>query len=252
MIGAAAVPLAVLVACASDSRPRAITGAIARAETFLQARGAAIDPLMTLVLVRLERRYGLTWTAKQRAEVLAAAPPRPQLQLFRRLLDPALRLDRGALVTIANGSDLLILSALYCGELGPPPLTEVEAFAHKPGADVAHGALALQWMVEQGCVEEPAAAALRQQFVDGLVKEASQAPATDVGIESMAMLEYLGAADRIDPAWVDAIVAAQHPDGGWGERPPDPSNDHTTALALWVLLAASGRPAVEGPWIPRA
>ena len=65
------------------------------------------------------------------------------------------------------------------------------------------------------------------------------------------MLEYVGAADRIQSAWVDAILAAQHPDGGWGERPPDPSNDHTTALALWVLLAQSGRPRVDVPWVPQ-
>src|SRR5262249_55280172 len=33
------------------------------------------------------------------------------------------------------------------------------------------------------------------------------------------------------------------------EHPADPSNDHTTALTLWVLRVASGRPAVDGPLV---
>ena len=120
----------------------------ARAERYLQARGPRIDPLMTYVLSRLERRYGLAWTAEQRDGALAAAAASPQLGLFRRLVDPHARPDPGALATIANQSDRLILSALYCRELGAPPAADLETFARKPGADVAHGALALQWLVE--------------------------------------------------------------------------------------------------------
>jgi len=247
-----AVIVAALLGCASrERREDAIAAAVARAERYLQARGPRIDPLMTYVLARLERRYGLAWTAQQRDGALAAAAASPQLGLFRRLVDPQARPDPGALATIENQSDRLILSALYCRELGAPPAADLETFARKPGADVAHGALALQWLVENGCLTREAAAPLRQLFVDELVTEIAQAPAVDVGIESTAMLEYVGAADRIQPAWVDAILAAQHPDGGWGERPPDPSNDHTTALALWVLLAQSGRPRVDVPWVPQ-
>jgi hypothetical protein len=207
---------------------------------------------MTYVLARLERRYGLTWTAAQRSRVLAAAPSSPQLRLFGRLVDPAVRPDAAELDTITNPSDRLILAALYCHEIDPPRTDTLAAFADKPGADVSHGALALQWLLESGCISAAQADPLRRRFVNALDAQAAQTPTTDLGIEAMAMLDYLGASDRIDHSRVSAIIGAQHADGGWGEHPADPSNDHTTTLALWVLLAASGRPAVDGPWIAQA
>jgi hypothetical protein len=251
-IGAGAALLAILVACASPdtvSRRDPVEHAIESAEAFLQRRDGSLDPLMTYVLARLERRYGLTWTAAQRRQVLSAARSTPQLRLFGRLVDPAARPDAAALDTITNASDRLILTALYCHELGTPPDDWLAAFADKPGADVSHGALALRWLLENGCISDAQAEPLRRRFVSALDAQAAQTPTTDLGIEAMAMLDYLGASDRIEHSWMSAIVGAQHADGGWGEHPADPSNDHTTALALWVLLAGSGRPAVDVPWI---
>lgn len=216
----------------------------------MQQRGTKLDPLMTYVLARLERRYGLTWTAAQRAGTLATAPPAAQLRLFGRLVDPGTRPDPADLATIANQSDRLLLAALYCDELGEATLDALAPWAEKGGADVSHGALALGWLLENGCVATGAAEPLRQRFLRGLAAEAARVPATDVGIETMAMLDYLGAAGRVESAWVDAVMAAQHADGGWGERPDDASNDHTTTLALWVLLGASGRPGAAVAWIP--
>ena len=254
-IGAGAALLATVIACTSPdavSRRDPVEHAIESAEAFLQRRDGSLDPLMTYVLARLERRYGLTWTAAQRAQVLSAARSSPQLRLFGRLVDPAARPDAAALDTITNPSDRLILAALYCREIGAPTTDAVAAFAVKPGADVSHGALALQWLLENECMSDAQAEPLRRRFVSALAAQAAQPPTTDVGIEAMAMLDYLGSSDRIDRSWVDATIRAQHADGGWGEHPADPSNDHTTALALWVLLAVSGRPAVEGPWIAPA
>src|SRR5262245_37023081 len=129
--------MAALLACASpERRADTIAGAVGRGERYLQDRGARIDPLMTYVLARLERRYGLAWTAEQRAAALAAAPASSQLGLFRRLIDAGARPDPDALATITNASDRLVLSALYCRELGPPPAADLETFARKPGADV--------------------------------------------------------------------------------------------------------------------
>ncbi len=227
----AALLAAACVGCATPESPAPrIEAAIARAEGFLERRGDRLDPLMTYVLVRLERRYGLTWTASQRATVLAAAPASPQLQLFARLVDARARPAAEALATIANSSDRLILSGLYCRELGPSAAADLETFARKPGPDPAHGALALQWSIENGCLTAEAAAPLRRLFVDRLAIEAGKAPASDVGIESMAMLDYLGAGDRIDASWLAAILAAQHSDGAGESGHPI---RRTTTRPLW-------------------
>src|SRR5262245_56602911 len=161
-VGWCAIAMAMLAACTSPKSPGdTLATAIGRAEQYLQRRGSRIDPLMTYVLARLERRYRLDWTAEQRAAALAAAQASPQLELFRRLVDSGARPDRDALATITNPSDRLILSALYCHELGAPPAADLEMFARKPGVDVAHGALALQWLIEDGRLTPEAAAARR-------------------------------------------------------------------------------------------
>lgn len=247
---ALAAMFATLAACATVGARR--ERAIGRAEAFLQKRGTAIDPLMTFVLARLERRWALSWTAAQRSATLAATPATPQRALFARLVDPAAHVDPAALATIQNVSDRLILSALYCRDVPGASLEALAPWAERDGTDVSHGAMALRWLVENGCVAATDAEPLRQRYIAGLVTEAGNHRDADRGIEAMAMLDYLGAADRIAPAWIDAILSAQHGDGGWGERPAERSNDHTTVLALWVLLAASRPPVTDLPWIPAA
>jgi hypothetical protein len=65
------------------------------------------------------------------------------------------------------------------------------------------------------------------------------------------MLYYLGARDRVQPAWLDAMLTAQRTDGGWPLGPGATRSDpHPTALALWVLLENLEPEAPPIRWIP--
>ena len=65
----------------------------------------------------------------------------------------------------------------------------------------------------------------------------STAVESDLGIEAILMLqlsrsspEMAGEPSYVNPVWIERIIAAQSADGSWYQ------NDHTTVLALWLLL----------------
>jgi len=114
-----------------------------------------------------------------------------------------------------------------------------------------HAALGLQWALEQGCLDAQAREvfALRQRVQDALVELAQGVP-KDAAIESIALLAYSGGWTRVQPEWVQTIARAQQQEGGWGETENALPNDHTTTLALWVLLEAT-RQGNTVAWVPQ-
>ena len=230
---------------------------------------------MLLILDFLARRFDVGWMQAAAARVRTPSSATPcadgnaseaecesasALSSIRRLVDPSVRVTAAQIANLADATgskvDGLTFAALHCRTV---PLAEdyPQRIAHwlDPAGDYydpTHAALALQWALEQDCLdagEEPVAR-LRALAIEQLVRFADGVP-RDQPIEAVAMLGYLGAGDRVERRWVDAIVAAQHGDGGWGDLPDEPSNDHTTILALWVLLEQT-RPVHPGPWIPQS
>ena len=247
-----------------------LTSAADRGEAHLRQRAEQIDPTMLLILDFVARRFDIDW---MRAAAARARTPIPTTSCaagdagcegasarssIRRLVDPSVRVTAAEIANLAEASgsqvDGFTFAALHCRTV---PLADdyPQRIAHwldpKGGNyDPPHAALALQWAIEQGCLdpsEEPIAH-LRAVAIEQLVHFADGVP-RDQPIEAVAMLGYLGARDRVERRWLDAIVAAQHEDGGWGDQPGEPSNDHTTILALWVLLEQT-HPVHPGPWIP--
>ena len=92
-----------------------------------------------------------------------------------------------------------------------------------------HAALALQWALETELSPTPARSRsprLRALAIEQLVRFAD-------GVRAISRSRpwrcwATSARDRVERRWIDAIVAAQHGDGGWGDQPDEPSNDHTT------------------------
>ena len=77
--------------------------------------------------------------------------------------------------------------------------------------------------------------ALRTQTLTQLLAVGAGVP-RDQPVLALAMLDYLGEGRCIRSEWIDALVRAQHDDGGWSDEADQPSNDHTTTLAVWVRL----------------
>lgn len=240
--------------------------AIARGEAFLQTRSGPINPAMTLVLDFVGRRYGVPWM-RASADPLrtpSAATPcagegecgtPPSLYAYRRMIDPAAEIPADQYPT-GNTLDAFTAVALHCRTNGLPA-EYPQRIAHwlDPAGgdyDPTHAALAMQWAIEQGCLDlgSEAVRALRTRAIEQLLAAAAGVP-RDQSIEALAMLDYVGEWRCVRAAWIDEVIRAQRWDGGWGDGAEQPSNEHTTTLALWVLLART-RPPQALAWIPQA
>jgi len=256
-------------ACAAPSLPVGdhppVSAAIARGEAFLQGRGAHIDPMMTLILEFVGRRYGIPWMQAAADPLRTPAPVTPcttaggcaeppSLYAFRRLLDPSADIQSYQLPS-TNTLDAFTVLALHCAAhdlpADYPQRVEQRLDPNGPDYDPPHAALALQWALEQGCLDQTAGPirALRTHAIEQLLAVAGGVP-RDQPIVALAMLDYLGERQCISAGWIDALTQAQRDDGGWGDGAGQPSNDHTTTLALWVLLAQV-RPPGAVAWIPQ-
>ncbi|MBP9004582.1 MAG: hypothetical protein KBH78_13265 [Candidatus Hydrogenedentes bacterium] len=239
------------------------------------------SPRWTLIAILdfLRRRFGLHErysAATQLAPDLGVTITPVEQERYYRLTEPGFRF-KGSLPEKLDTMDDFMTAALYCDVMPIPQdtlaqmlakLREVDALPHEtrigPFKMVVdyfypHLALALQWMREKNCVTDLAAAnELREGLIrslEGLVSR--NGPDTDLGMEAMAMLGYLRVPGRVKPAWVEKMVAAQLPDGGWANAidpalPELTSNGHSTVLALWVLLEQAVPKINDVPWVAPA
>ncbi|MCK5862082.1 MAG: hypothetical protein KAH38_06335, partial [Candidatus Hydrogenedentes bacterium] len=160
-----------------------------------------------------------------------------------------------------------LLRAMYCDQVEVDDVfidtlvrqaMETE-FKGKPGSYggyvITHMILAYQWLNELGCAEAfGQLAAVADGFAEQLVAIAEdQGLKNDLAMEAMAMLYYLGYADRIPQKWVDTVAAAQLEDGAWDRKGGAGSRvirqGHTTAFGLWILLENAVPDAEDIPWL---
>jgi hypothetical protein len=97
--------------------------------------------------------------------------------------------------------------------------------------------LAIMWIEDNRCAR-PYSEDLRERVIADTAKliRAGDGVTTDLELEAAAFLAYLGEGGRIPREFVDDVVAAQRPNGGWAIASPYPdTNGHTTGFALWFL-----------------
>lgn len=97
------------------------------------------------------------------------------------------------------------------------------------------------WLECEQPLEEDA---LRHFYASRILAEARFDPTpSDLFFERLGVLGHLGFGAEIDPAWVDALRAAQSADGCFPANDEVRCHPHPTALALWTLAHAvvSGR-----------
>lgn len=107
------------------------------------------------------------------------------------------------------------------------------------GYVLTHQAVWLLFARWTGCESGVDLEARRRVFAANLVRAMEHDPApSDLAYERMAMIAHLGFADALEPAWVDALVDAQQPDGSFEVVPGSGGHPHPTGVALWVLALA--------------
>lgn len=190
------------------------------------------------------RRYGIAEFAEARALAQrAAASERPETQPDLRLVFPDARVAPEALTETGSPPGfLLVRGGLACDEPGSPEGfdDQIRAAIDAGGYDLTHAGLALGIERDLGCAPT-GGTELRDAVVAALVAEAETATAIDdLAAERLAVLVYLGAADRVTNAQIAAVIDAQQGDGSIAA--PDPATArHLMTFAVWVLADAANR-----------
>lgn len=253
VLGAAVLAGAVLAA----EKPALHATRADRAAALLRTRGDKLHRLMPLLLSYLARRFpdatDWSWVRGQVDRTLAftRSPQGEAAAPYARLLDAGATLPRRPEDLVDNEIDRLTAPALWCDRFPMSVAdfdTALRTAARTGGYDLTHAALAFEWARENGCLPAGQTEKTRAMLVARLRALIATGKTDDVQVEAGAMLDYLG--ERPPPALVERLRNTQRVDGGWPAVARGDSDDHTTTLALWVLLATE-KPGARSTWIPR-
>lgn len=221
-----------------------------RALNYFATQVRTADPGWLSLFGYLHRRFGLE------ARLASGAIPhhlkdgvgRPEVfAIYRRMDDPSATITKQQIADLPTAIDRITASALHCDRI-PVPDDWIEILRKGSAAGayaLTHSVAATEWTVENGCRTRADVAALQHEQITLLVRFIEQRhelagrfdAVTDMWIEAIDMLYYIGARERVQSAWIDEILAIQRDDGGWPRHPRAQRSDpHATALAIWVLL----------------
>ncbi|MBS1151951.1 MAG: hypothetical protein H6Q89_3649 [Myxococcaceae bacterium] len=228
---------------------------------YFVARDAKADPISLLFLDYVRRKHALTALDPivDHLKNAKADPTHPDVQLmlhlrtYARLADPSAAPSAQDVESANSPLDRMALEALYCDRDGPKDglLERLRETAAAGKYYLTHAALYTGWAVENGCLEAAPAKALQAELAQKMsVLIAAEGGPTDLAIEAMAFLFYVGHRELVRPEWIQQVRAAQRKDGGWTHGPASaPTNDHSSFLALWVLLDATRPNTADRPWL---
>lgn len=148
-----------------------------------------------------------------------------------------------------------LVRALLCKE---KPVDEkfldfLEAQINSGGYPLTHAVIALIWLRENQCI-------INEKRIKGMINTSinlllelakKERYNTDIGIEAMAVLCYTNNYKKVTPFMISEVLKVQKANGSWAHSPETTMTDeHTTILALWLLLGVEYHqlnPAVK--WI---
>ena len=252
----------------SPTLPARLDGAIASALAHV-ADPAEQDNDLMITLTWLQRQHGIALPYSPAGQMLGRIQTAEnngntvlaqQLRGWRRLFDPLYQLapaDYAAFV----GFDAMTLAAVHCHQF---PLDDADMTAwsnseSQGSYETTHALLALLWAIDNDCAMPPSynAALLDETIADVYTIAATGGGTlTDIRLEAMTFLAAAGRHDLIQSSWVDLVLNAQQPNGGWLANPGETSTtDHTTVLGLWLLLLLAEEQKVLAnyvaqPWDP--
>ncbi len=219
------------------------------------------EPYALLFLDVMHRRFGVPEFAdalKRFDEVLLERPKEaPLLRVLRRIADANNPLQPGDFDHVKVQSDKVLVTALYCDRMGLPPFfAEVLGKSVKAGGyDLTHALLAWVWIRDNRCkLAVPEGFAEEMYAAVAAIVDDQPTLVNDLKLEAAAFLCLARQGARVNPTFVQTVVAIQNRDGGWGKpdilnlQKPDESSWHSTILALLLLLhvdfpgAESARP----------
>lgn len=165
-----------------------------------------------------------------------------------RVLDPDYRDDTPEALALADVMDVrpyfpveLMMIETAWADLRPQPgiLERLQAFDDAGGYGSTHIVVGGVILQRNGGADPEEVGRIMEAQVEPIARANDlTARAEDLYAERCMVLQWIGRADLVRPAWVLRLLSRQRPDGGWSARNVEPmgrSNQHTSALALSVL-----------------
>jgi hypothetical protein len=204
---------------------------------------------------------------RRRFDVAALAPIEPALaseiatqgapdaRVLLRIATPDAVVTRAELDALTGTVDPFTGPALHCDRIPLPAgyARTLESNVRPGEYQLTHVVLAMIWIEDNHCAR-PYSDDLRARVIAETAKlvHAGDGETTDLELEAAALLSYLGEERRLPPSFIDDVVAAQRPNGGWAIASPyRDTNGHTTGFALW-FLCESLWPGRTEPMVARA
>jgi len=210
------------------------------------------EPYGLLFMDLMHRRFRVAQFAdalKRYDEVIVERPQEaPLLRVLRRIGDADNPLRPEDWDHARIHTDRLLITALYCDRLGvPPEFAEVLAKGVKAGGyHATHALLAWIWSQENRC-HLPVPEGFVEEMYGAVAAILEDRPTlvNDLKLEAAAFLCLARQSARVNPGFVQHVVAIQKADGGWGKldnadpAQPEQSSWHSSILALLLLLHVS-------------
>jgi hypothetical protein len=213
---------------------------------------------LVMIVEYLQRAYGMQSTLD--AKKILKSPPvyddeKEQMKFFAKLYGAHTAINKNDIATQKGLIKLMawsINTELY--KLDKEYSEMLWSYSSAKDRNLTHAALCLAWIKEQGAQKyvRDADSLEKYQVPQLLALAMDEGYSSDTGLEALVGLIRLGHSSLIRPEWIEKIIAAQLPDGGWPIIKDEKiSNDHTSLLADWILLDYLHHGIANSIWIVR-
>ncbi len=161
--------------------------------------------------------------------------------VFRRISVYDTPMQASVLDDVGAPTDIIISRALYCDRFGlPSDYSELlDDAVNQGGYYLTHVLLACIWIQENGCESALPHGFIEQVYsATAVIINRNPLVVNDLTLEAAAFLHLAGQGERINPSFVNRVLASQNDDGGWEKdsNGHDGSYWHSTILGLLLLL----------------
>lgn len=140
-----------------------------------------------------------------------------------------------------SGPEKPLPKCLYADnfELKEDFLNELLEIDDKGGYGTTHVLLGCAFLNVFSAISKKSINRVIASMIDPLVKAQRNSRASDIYMERIVFLKWLGYNEFVKPAWIFRIIKAQLPNGGWPWKKyffPGKAAQHPTALAIAALI----------------
>jgi hypothetical protein len=228
-----------------------------KAVSFLTQKEHLKSQNLLLIIEYLQRAYDLQISVNA-TDLLHRAPvyedEKQQMRYFGKLYGVHNKITKRE-ITAQHGLIQLMAWSINADVYKPDGVysKEIWRYSEAKGRDITHAALCLAWIKEQHMQKYIANydSLERYQVLELQTLAQNEDYSSDTGLEALVGLIRLGYSSLIKDEYIVEILNAQLKDGGWPQMTQDDtsSNEHTTILALWVLLNRQHQGIAKTKWI---